>query len=196
MLNTNPIFHAKRKWHLIYVCPQVVAFKGAKKLYHITSNTRTQVTVLGTMSAAGFYTFPHYSYIRTKGSQGKIYWMVLPLFFSNYLTTAGLLQQFFFSWLRDSFILQTQHIKETLLLLVDGHANHKALIETSEICEVNEILFDIAFCRKLRTLCSQWTRIFSDVSSLHGQLLPGGILQKLAILTVLIHSPRSFSQSG
>ena len=45
----------------------------------------------------------------------------------------------FFTWLRDTFIPKTSHIKKPLLLLVDGHISHTALSETSEICEVNGI---------------------------------------------------------
>ena len=37
---------------------KVVAFKGSKRVYAVLANTKTQVTVLATMSAAGHYLPP------------------------------------------------------------------------------------------------------------------------------------------
>ena len=113
MSNTNPIFHAKRKWHLIFVCPQVVAFKGAKNVYHTTSNTRTQVTNLGTMSAAGFIPSPTtHIYLHKDPQERFTGWFCL-------CSSPTILQRLdyycnFFFWLRDSFIPQMQHIKKNV----------------------------------------------------------------------------------
>ena len=48
---------------------KVVAFKGSKHVYAVSANTRTQVTVLATMSAAGQYLPPMliYPYKRIPG---------------------------------------------------------------------------------------------------------------------------------
>ena len=48
---------------------KVVAFKGSKHVYAVLANTRTQVTVLATMSAAGHYLRPMliYPYKRIPG---------------------------------------------------------------------------------------------------------------------------------
>ena len=47
---------------------KVVAFKGSKRVYAVSANTRTQVTDLATMSAAGHYLPPMRCYrFRTMG---------------------------------------------------------------------------------------------------------------------------------
>ncbi|XP_005096053.1 uncharacterized protein LOC101849918 [Aplysia californica] len=118
---------------------KVIACKGAKNVYNITSNTKTRVTVLATVNAADFYLPPLliYPYKRVPGKNllNGFPDALVQVSENGWITAA-----IFFAWLRDTFIPETMHIKKPLLLLVDGHICHTSLYETSEICEDNGII--------------------------------------------------------
>ncbi|GFN99800.1 tigger transposable element-derived protein 6-like protein [Plakobranchus ocellatus] len=118
---------------------KVVTFEGVKHVYKVTSNSKAQVTVLACMSAGGHFINPLivYPYKRlpssdlTRDFPGATY---------NFSDNGWMTAAIFYSWLRDVFIPATKSIKKPLLLLVDGHASHTSLIETSHICEKNGII--------------------------------------------------------
>ncbi|GFR72667.1 tigger transposable element-derived protein 6 [Elysia marginata] len=51
----------------------------------------------------------------------------------------------FLSWLRDVFLKEVQSVKKPLVLFVDSHASHTALIETSDLCREHNI---VLYCLK------------------------------------------------
>ena len=46
----------------------------------------------------------------------------------------------FLTWLRDVSIKEVESVKKPLVLFVDGHASHTALIETSDLCLLDNIV--------------------------------------------------------
>ncbi|XP_012944713.1 uncharacterized protein LOC101864422 isoform X1 [Aplysia californica] len=119
---------------------KVIAFKGAKTVYTaLSANSKTQVTVLASVNAAGLYLPPLliYPYKRIPGKN------LLESFPESLLQVSDngrITSAIFFTWLRDSFIPATEQIEKPLLLLVDGHVSHKALVEISKICEENKVI--------------------------------------------------------
>ncbi|XP_059139407.1 uncharacterized protein LOC131927669 [Physella acuta] len=118
---------------------RVVAHKGSKHVYNVTSKTKTQVTVLACASAVGQYTPPMliYPYKRIPNRNLLEEFPEAHLQVSdNGWINAGI----FHSWLRDSFIPSVQNVKKPVLLLVDGHTSHTSQLETSELCSDNDII--------------------------------------------------------
>ncbi|XP_013065756.2 uncharacterized protein LOC106054447 [Biomphalaria glabrata] len=118
---------------------QIVASKGTKNVYSITSNTKSQVSVLACCSAAGQYIpsmliYP-YKRIPQKNLLEKFPDALLQVSDNGWVTSA-----IFYSWLRDIFIPSTNNLPKPIILLVDGHPSHTSLLETSVICSENKII--------------------------------------------------------
>ena len=58
----------------------------------------------------------------------------------NFSDNGWMTAAIFFAWLCDVFIPATASTKKPILLLVDGHASHTSLVETSLLCEENGIV--------------------------------------------------------
>uniref|UniRef100_A0A2C9KFK5 HTH CENPB-type domain-containing protein n=1 Tax=Biomphalaria glabrata TaxID=6526 RepID=A0A2C9KFK5_BIOGL len=118
---------------------QVIACKGSKNVYNITANTKKQVTVLACCSAAGEYMPPLLIYPYKRVPKHNLLdafpEALIQLSDKGWMTAAV-----FFTWLRDVFIPSTNHLTKPILLLVDGHASHTSLLETSTICHDNNII--------------------------------------------------------
>uniref|UniRef100_A0A2C9KVQ1 HTH CENPB-type domain-containing protein n=1 Tax=Biomphalaria glabrata TaxID=6526 RepID=A0A2C9KVQ1_BIOGL len=118
---------------------KVIGCKGSKHVYSISSNNKTQVTVLACSSARGQYIPPlliyPYKRIPTKNLLEKFPEAHLQVSEKGWINAA-----IFYTWLRDSFIPATQNVPKPVMLLVDGHTSHTSLIETSLLCAENKIL--------------------------------------------------------
>ena len=91
------------------------------------------------MSAGGHYLPPMliYPYKRIPGRNLLEGFpdAVLQISDNGWITSA-----IFHAWLRDIFIPQTMQVEKPLVLFVDGHASHKSLIETSQLCEDHGVI--------------------------------------------------------
>ena len=90
---------------------KVVAFKGSKHVYAVSANTRPQVTVLATMSAAGHYLPPMliypYKRIPRRNLLEGFPDAVLQISDNGWITGA-----IFHAWLRDIFVPQTMQVEK------------------------------------------------------------------------------------
>uniref|UniRef100_A0A2C9LW81 HTH CENPB-type domain-containing protein n=1 Tax=Biomphalaria glabrata TaxID=6526 RepID=A0A2C9LW81_BIOGL len=118
---------------------KVVACKGAKHVYNVTANTKTQVTVLACTNAAGQYTpplliYPYKRIPRTNLLQ-DFPEAILQVSSNGWITAA-----IFFTWMKEIFIPFTKDLPKPILLLVDCHTSHTPLLETSILCSENQII--------------------------------------------------------
>ena len=109
---------------------KVLAFKGSKNVYNVSSNNKRQVTVLVAMSAAGHYLQPlvifPYKRIPNKGLLDAFPEAALQVSDNGWINAS-----IFHNWLRDVFIPSVKDVPKPVVLFVDGHASHTSLMETS-----------------------------------------------------------------
>ena len=123
---------------------KVMAFKGSKTVYSDSLNNERQVTVLVAMSAAGHYLQPlviyPYKQIPDKGLLDDFPEAALQVSDNGWINAT-----IFHNWLRDVFIPSVKDVPKPVVLFVDGHASHTSLMETSSLCEENQV---VLYCLK------------------------------------------------
>ena len=118
---------------------KVIACRGSKHVYNVTAGVKSQVTVLACASASGHFLSPLLIY-PYKRIPSKNLLDHFPEAFLQVSDNGWITAQIFYSWLRDSFIPATAHVQKPVVLLVDGHSSHTALVETSQLCHDNHIV--------------------------------------------------------
>ena len=129
------------------LCPKgkkVVACKGDKHVYSLSSNTKTNITVVVCTSAIGNFLPPMMIFPYKKkplfnplDDFPKAHFEISP---NGWITA-----EVFLAWMRDVFVKQVENVKKPLCLFVDGHTSHTALLETSNLCRQHNI---VLYCLK------------------------------------------------
>ncbi|XP_059153207.1 uncharacterized protein LOC131938976 [Physella acuta] len=133
------IFNADETGFSFDVKRKIVACKGSKHVYTVSSNNKTQVTVLACASASGQYIQPllifPYKRIPNKNLLQDFPEAYLQVSDNGWITAS-----IFHIWIRDCFLPSIVNIPKPVLLLVDGHTSHTSLVETLELCAENGII--------------------------------------------------------
>jgi len=120
---------------------KVLTAKVDKACYHLTSSSKTQITVMMCICADGSV-LPPYVLFPGKCVRGALV-IDLPPKSESYATESGWMNQnAFFHWLKNVFVASLPPATERgcVILLLDGHSSHQSY-DTS------------VFCKKTRLFC-------------------------------------------
>ena len=122
------------------LCPKsgrVLAMRGTKDIYQVTSNSKEQITTLCAFSAAGSMVPPMHIFAGKQFKNDPMKDCVPNAYFgrsdSGWMNT-----ELFYDWLKEHFIPRTATIRP-IVLLIDGHKSH-INIDTSKLCKENNII--------------------------------------------------------
>ena len=122
------------------LCPKsgkVLALQGARNVYHLTGNSKEQITTLCCISAAGGIIPPMHVFPGERFSYNPLEGGVEGSYFGK-STNGWMTQELFFGWITRHYAIHLPPGRP-VCLLVDGHSSHIDL-DVSNSCQANQIL--------------------------------------------------------
>ncbi|KAK3700047.1 hypothetical protein RRG08_052503 [Elysia crispata] len=129
------------------LCPKskkVIAEKGSKHVYNLSSNTKNSVTVVACCSATGHYIPPLIVFPYSRRPNFNLLAGFEEASF-NITPNGWITAHVFHTWLRDCFVPTVASKTKPVVLFVDGHASHTSALEIIDLCRENGI---ILYCLK------------------------------------------------
>ena len=148
---------------------KVIGEKGCKNIYKLSSENKTQITVLACVSASGSYSKPLVLYPGMKLPKFNFNGIDVADYDVGFTQNGWMSSESFFSWLSNLFYPSIRdHVTFPIIILMDGHSTHINLA-VCDFCRDHGII--LYLCPLTAVMyCSHLTYLFSALSKKNGTI--------------------------